>query len=54
MSIDPQKYENPNTFINYLANYENSIKFLEVKKLYLRDLYQGYNNPAKVLFKKKT
>ncbi len=35
MSIDPQKFENPNTYINYLANYENSIKFLDVLNLNL-------------------
>lgn len=53
MSIDPQKFENPNTYINYLANYENSIKFLEVFKLNFRVLYQDYKNLVKVSFKKK-
>ena len=41
MTIDLQKFENPNTYINYLANYENSIKFLEVNKTKFKGFIPG-------------
>ena len=33
MSLNPDKYEKKDIYINYLANYENSFKFIEVKLL---------------------
>ena len=30
MSLNPDKYEKKDIYINYLANYENSFKFIEV------------------------
>ena len=30
MSVNPDKYEKKDIYINYLANYENSFKFIEV------------------------
>ena len=33
MQINPDKYEKQGININYLANYENSITFIEVLKI---------------------
>jgi hypothetical protein len=30
MNLNPDKYEKKDIYINYLANYENSFKFIEV------------------------
>jgi len=35
MQINPDKYEKQGININYLANYENSITFIEVLKIIL-------------------
>ena len=30
MQFNPDKYEKPANFVNYLSGYENTIKFVEV------------------------
>ena len=34
LNINPDKYEKNGVYINYLANYENSLNFLDVLKLF--------------------
>ena len=38
--MNPDKYERKDIYINYLANYENSFKFIEVN-LYIIGLYRN-------------
>ena len=33
LSVNPDKYEKKGIYLNYLANYENGIAFIEVYKL---------------------
>jgi hypothetical protein len=39
MQINPDKYEKQGININYLANYENSITFIEVLKIIIIELF---------------